>query len=155
MHWCGISDRWKLMQFWSLEIFKEENVSKKTSWQNYNLNLFLLTINPVLCPGGRIVLVTLTVRPYLTKFKGSGVRIKMADDCGFADAVRKGEWWSDTRMRIEPQRHLGRLMSWALRAHGIQVRGVQGSLKHIQGLCEVDWVKSSRRHRMNTGRLGL
>lgn len=39
-------------------------------------------------------------------------------------------------MRIEPQRHWGRLILSP--AHGIQVRGVQCSLKQIQELRKVD-----------------
>jgi len=36
-------------------------------------------VNPVLCPEKQYLF---DKRPYPTKSKGSGVRIKMADDCG-------------------------------------------------------------------------
>lgn len=88
------------------EIFEEESVSKEPSWQYYHLHLFLLTVNPVLCPGDQVVSVSLTMRPYPTKCKDSGVRIKMADDCG------ELMWWGRGNGAVRRERE------WSLR--GIQ-----------------------------------
>lgn len=96
-----------------------------------------MTVNPVLSPGGQIVSVALTMRSYPTKFKGSGVGIKIANDCG--ELMQWGrENGKVTRMRVEPQRPWVGGINVLSPAHGIQVRRVQCSSKQIQELCKVD-----------------